>query len=297
MRVIIAIALLGMIALAAAQEQNFHFGGGSRKHRGDDFNAEGGASGHKKHPRFDDFNAEGGHGGSSQHKKHPRFDDFNAEGGHGASSQHKKHKKLDDFNAEGGSVKIHISGAPHPHPAHPTNKKQAHKKFDDFNGESTKKVPHGKVPKPPKTHEKKKSKHHQLFESDYCAMTKYAECKQALAPFLQSIETVLGAGDAVNTCLQLKECPVAQKNVFQPSFLGNKWTTFAEDLEKAGEWLLVDSQCEQDLGAELFLASNLIVDFKSVGNDIMDIIFMALFGEKAYQACSPLIWGPLRTHS
>jgi len=117
-------------------------------------------------------------------------------------------------------------------------------------------------------------------------MTKYAECKSALAPFLGSIEAVLGAGDAINTCLKIKECPVAQA---QTSFLGNKWTTFAEDLEAAGEWLLVDSQCEQDLGAELFIASNLIVDFKSIGNDIMDIIFMALFGEKAYQACSPLI--------
>jgi len=39
----------------------------------------------------------------------------------------------------------------------------------------------------------------------------------------------------------------------------------------------------------MMIASNLIADYKNIENDIMDIIVLALFGEKAYQACAPLL--------
>jgi len=80
--------------------------------------------------------------------------------------------------------------------------------------------------------------------------------------------------------------------LYNPYFLGD---SFAEDLEIAGEFLLIDSQCEQDLGPEMFLASNLIVDYKNIENDVMDIIFMAMFGAQAYKQCAPLFsffWDP-----
>jgi len=131
-------------------------------------------------------------------------------------------------------------------------------------------------------------KHKKMFEADFCVQNIYAECKAALAPHMGSLAAVAGAGSAVNTCLKVKECPMMQKQnmqLYNPYFLGD---SFAEDLEMVGEWLLIDSQCEQDLGAEMFLASNLLVDYKNIENDIMDIIFMAMFGEQGYEQCKPL---------
>jgi len=77
--------------------------------------------------------------------------------------------------------------------------------------------------------------------------------------------------------------------MYNPYFLGD---SIAEDLELAGEWMLIDSQCEQDLGAELFLASNLLVDYKNIENDIMDVIFIVMFGEQGYEQCAPLFKPP-----
>jgi len=131
-------------------------------------------------------------------------------------------------------------------------------------------------------------KHKKMFEADFCVQNIYAECKAALAPHMGSMAAIANAGEAINTCLKIKQCPIMKSDsmkLYNPYFLGD---SFAEDLELVGEWLLIDSQCEQDLGAEMFLASNLLVDYKNIENDIMDIIFMAMFGEQGYEQCKPL---------
>jgi len=159
--------------------------------------------------------------------------------------------------------------------------------------ESQQSQPHGGKGSP--QHKQSKQQHHhkrRAFEQDFCAQQHYAQCKQALAPYMGSLADIINAGDAIKQCLTVKECPIMKTQnfaMYNPYFLGE---SLAEDLELAGEWLLIDSQCEQDLGAELFLASNLIADYKNVENDIMDVIFIVMFGEQGYEQCAPLFKPP-----
>jgi len=130
------------------------------------------------------------------------------------------------------------------------------------------------------------------FAQDFCAQQHYAQCKSALAPYVGSLADIVNAGDAIKQCLTIKDCPIMKTQnfaMYNPYFLGD---SIAEDVELAAEWLMIDSQCEQDLGAELFLASNLMVDYKNVEDDIMDVIFMVMFGEQGYKQCSPLFQPP-----
>jgi len=151
----------------------------------------------------------------------------------------------------------------------------------------------GKSPKSPQQKQHKQSHHkRKAFAQDFCAQQHYAQCKEALAPYMGSLAEILNAGEAIKQCLTIKDCPIMKTQnfaMYNPYFLGDN---VAEDLELAGEWLLIDSQCEQDLGAELFLASNLIADYKQVENDIMDVIFIVMFGEQGYKQCSPLFMPP-----
>jgi len=181
-------------------------------------------------------------------------------GGHGGNKHHKKHPRME--MGESGPKPPKPTPTPHPHPA--------------------------------KNHTHKAIHHHKkALEQDTCAMAAYESCKAQLAPLMETTDLAIWSNqgvDALTNCKKINECEAVKKAetsfaLYNPFFLGD----VAEDLEVAGEVLLVASNCFRDAGGELFILSSIVADYKNIENDVMTLIALGIMGYQAYKDCSPLI--------
>jgi len=162
-------------------------------------------------------------------------------------------------------------------------------------------TPHPKPSPHPEPHKNKthnhthKAIHHhkQAMEKDSCAVAAYEVCKAQLAPLMSTSDLALWSNqgvDALTTCKKINECPSVKRAetsfaLYNPYFLGD----VAEDLEVAGEVLLVASNCLRDVGGELFILSSIVADYKDIENDVMTLIALGIMGYQSYKDCSPLL--------